>query len=308
MQNYIENHLTFEFFYLMNLWSQFLSSLKFDPSRLKSIDLTKFGLPPVKLFFYLDYLNHSDLSGNKIRKLYGTLTRIKDSDIQNIITLGGNYSNYLYACGFLPELLKMNLIVIIKGYEPKEYGYTLNHLKEKGAMLHFYPRELLRTNLQELLDELRLIYPSSYFIPEGGSNEFAHEGFESLVKNNLQDFDIICTPVGTMGTYKGIEKYLNPEQRLLGFAAHLDYSLKDSGNVIYEYAFGGFAKMTKELYDFTLEFEKVYEIPLDPIYTAKMMYGIFQDIKLGKFSSQDKILGIHTGGLQGWNGFKAHNE
>ena len=38
-----------------------------------------------------------------------------------------------------------------------------------------------------------------------------------------------------------------------------------------------------------------------------MMSGIFQDIKLGKFNSQDKIVAIHTGGLQGWNGFKANN-
>lgn len=303
MQNYIENHLTFEFFYLMNLWSQFLSSLKFDPSRLKSIDLTKFGLPPVKLFFYLDYLNHSDLSGNKIRKLYGTLTRIKDSDIQNIITLGGNYSNYLYACGFLPELLKMNLIVIIKGHEPKEYGYTLNHLKEKGARLHFFSREKLRNNLVEVIEELKRIYPNSHFIPEGGSNEFAHEGFESLAKDNFHEFSIVCTSVGTMGTYQGLETYLNPEQKLLGYAAHLDYSMKEKGYIIYEYAFGGFAKMTKELLDFTQEFENTYGIPLDPIYTCKMMYGIFQDIKLGKFSPQDKIVAIHTGGLQGWNGF-----
>ena len=291
----------------MSPWSQFLSSLNFDLSRLKIIDLSRFGLPKINLFIYLDYLNHSDFSGNKIRKIYGTLLRIKDSDVQNIITLGGNYSNYLYACGFLPKLLNKNLIVIIKGHEPKEYGYTLSHLKDKGAQLHFYPREKLRNNLDEVLEELRKIYPSSYFIPEGGSNEFAHEGFESLVKYNFQDFDVVCTPVGTIGTYKGIEKYLNPSQRLLGYSAHLDFSLKDSGNLIYDYTFGGFAKMTKELLDFTREFEKVYGILLDPIYTSKMMSGIFQDIKLGKFNSQDKIVAIHTGGLQGWNGFKANN-
>ena len=47
--------------------------------------------------------------------------------------VGGNYSNYLYACGFLPELLNRRLIVMIKGHEPKNYGYTLQHLKDKGA-------------------------------------------------------------------------------------------------------------------------------------------------------------------------------
>lgn len=291
----------------MSLWDQFISSLKYDPSRLKTIDVSKFGLSSINLFFYLDYLNHSDFSGNKIRKLYGTLMKIQDSDIQNIITIGGNYSNYLYACGFLPELLNKNLIVIIKGHEPKEYGYTLNHLKEKGARLHFFPREKLRNSLDEVIEELKRIYPNSYFIPEGGSNEYAHEGFESLFKDIFQGFNIVCVPAGTLGTYKGIETYLNSEQKVIGYAAHLDYSLKDLGRLNYDYVFGGFAKMTKELLDFTRDFEKIYNIPLDPIYTSKMMYGIFQDIKLGKFSAQDKILAIHTGGLQGWSGFPVNN-
>ncbi|MFN5849476.1 MAG: hypothetical protein ACK43K_13360, partial [Chitinophagales bacterium] len=109
----------------MSPWSQFISSLEFDASRLIAIDVTKLSLPKTNLFIYLDYLNHSEFSGNKIRKLYGSVLRINDSDYKNIITIGGNYSNYLYACGFLPELLDKNLVVIIKGHEPNKYGYTL---------------------------------------------------------------------------------------------------------------------------------------------------------------------------------------
>lgn len=289
----------------MSLWNQFVASLSYDTNLLKTIDVTKFGLPTTNLFFYLDYLNHTKFSGNKIRKLYGTLQRIKDTDIQNIITVGGNYSNYLYACGYLPELIAKNLVAIIKGHEPKEYGYTLKHLKEKGVQLHFYPREILRNSFDEVLGELMRIYPNSYFIPEGGTNEWTHEGFESLVKNGLQDFDLVCTPVGTLGTYHGLQTYLNPEQKLLGYAASLDYSLKERGNIYYDYTFGGFAKMSNDLRSFIQNFEEEYNIPLDPIYTSKMMYGIFQDIKLGKFSPEDRVVAVHTGGLQGRQGFKS---
>ena len=291
----------------MSPWSQFISSLEFDASRLIAIDVTKFLLPKTNLFFYLDYLNHLDFSGNKIRKLYGTLMQIKDLDIQNIITIGGNYSNYLHACGFLPELLNKNLIVIIKGHEPKEYGFTLKHLKDKGAILHFYSREKLRNELDSILKELKELYPQSIFIPEGGSNEYAHEGFKSLVRG-LEDFDIICSPVGTLGTYKGIETYALPTQRLTGYAAHLDYSLADYGNINYDYAFGGFAKLPAELLKFCMEFERTYKIKLDPIYTSKMMFGIFKEIENGKFSQNEKIVAIHTGGLQGWEGFITNNE
>ncbi|MFN5849443.1 MAG: hypothetical protein ACK43K_13195, partial [Chitinophagales bacterium] len=181
------------------------------------------------------------------------------------------------------------------------------HLKEKGALLHFYPREKLRNALDSTIKDMKELYPQSIFIPEGGSNEYAHEGFELLVRG-LEDFDIICSPVGTLGTYKGIETYTSPNQRLMGYAAHLDYSLADQGNINYDYAFGGFAKLPAELLKFCIEFERTYQIKLDPIYTSKMMFGIFKEIENGKFSKNEKIVAIHTGGLQGWKGFITNNE
>ena len=42
-----------------------------------------------------------------------------------------------------------------------------------------------------------------------------------------------------------------------------------------------------------------HAIPLDPIYTGKMMFGIFDLIKNNFFPPKAKILAIHTGGLQG---------
>lgn len=288
----------------MNPWNDFLVSLKYDPSRLIYLDVSKWGLPKTNLYFYLDYLNHKEFSGNKIRKLFGTLNRIRTQDYQNIITVGGNYSNYLFACSFLPKLISKNLIVIIKGHEPKQYGYTLRQLQSKGVQLHFYPRETVKNHLNIIVEDLKKKYPNAYFMPEGGSNEFAHEGFEPLITEPFREFDTLCTPVGTLGTYKGIEKYLHPNQVLKGYAAHLDYSLRDKGNINFDYAFGGFAKLPKELLSFCDNFRETYSIELDPIYTSKMMYGIFQDIKSEKFQNDCKIVAIHTGGLQGWEGFR----
>ena len=42
-----------------------------------------------------------------------------------------------------------------------------------------------------------------------------------------------------------------------------------------------------------------HAIPLDPIYTGKMMFGIFDLIQNSYFPPKSKILAIHTGGLQG---------
>ena len=64
---------------------------------------------------------------------------------------------------------------------------------------------------------------------------------------------------------------------------------------------GGF----KDEYDAHLAvvaFKKENNIQLDPVYTGKMMYGIFDLLKKGYFKKGSKILAIHTGGLQGITG------
>ena len=52
-------------------------------------------------------------------------------------------------------------------------------------------------------------------------------------------------------------------------------------------------------------FKTETDIPLDPIYTGKMMFGIFDLIEKGYFKPNSKILAIHTGGLQGIDGMNA---
>lgn len=279
-------------------------SLAYDANRLIKLDLKAFGIEMSQVYFYLDYLNHPFFSGNKIRKLYGSLKILVSHDYDYLLTIGGNYSNYLYACSFIPELFQKKLVVIVKGHEPKKYGYTLRQLKDKGAHLHFYERDEIKNNLDKILTSLENLYPRAMFLPEGGTNEWANEGFEDLITPEFENFDCVCVPVGTLGTYRGIVHYLSDSRKLRGYAAHLDYSMQNNGNITYDYSFGGFAKMTEELMSFVKTFEHNYKILLDPVYTSKMMYGIIQDLKKGVLHPSQKIIAIHTGGLQGWNGFK----
>ena len=278
-------------------------SLAYDANRLIKLDLRPFGIDISQVYFYLDHLNHPFFSGNKVRKLYGSLKVLVNQDYDSLITIGGNYSNYLYACSYIPELFQKKLVVIVKGHEPINYGYTLAHLKEKGVHLHFYPREEIRNNLGEILLTLQNLYPKSMYLTEGGTNEWTYEGFKDLIGPEIENFDTVCVPVGTLGTYSGIAHYLSDSRKFRGYAAHLDFSLQSQGNIIFDYSFGGFAKMTEELMSFVRKFEYTYEILLDPIYTSKMMYGIIQDLKKGILYPDQKIIAIHTGGLQGWNGF-----
>ena len=52
-------------------------------------------------------------------------------------------------------------------------------------------------------------------------------------------------------------------------------------------------------------FKRKFKITLDPIYTAKMVYGVFDLIKK-VISNDDKVLVIHTGGLQGIKGMNRY--
>ena len=46
-------------------------------------------------------------------------------------------------------------------------------------------------------------------------------------------------------------------------------------------------------------FYQQYKIPLDPIYTGKMLFAIFELIKKKEWKWGKNILVIHTGGIQG---------
>jgi 1-aminocyclopropane-1-carboxylate deaminase/D-cysteine desulfhydrase-like pyridoxal-dependent ACC family enzyme len=63
-----------------------------------------------------------------------------------------------------------------------------------------------------------------------------------------------------------------------------------------------YGKITDENIRFINWFYKEYEIPLDPIYTGKMMQKIFDLAQKAFFPKGSKILTFHTGGLQGIKG------
>jgi len=184
--------------------------------------------------------------------------------------------------------------------------------------LHYVSREAYRNKTKtSFIEQLHKQFGDFYLIPEGGTNELAVKGCAEFVTqiSSEVDFDYLCLPVGTGGTIAGVIEGLNESKKVIGFpslkgATFLEeeikkYSSKKSWQLVYDYHFGGYAKRTKELTEFTDQFEKEFDIPLDPIYTAKMMFGIMDLIKKNFFESGSTMLAIHTGGLQGRAGFNS---
>lgn len=283
--------------------------------------------PEVSLFIYrLDQL-HPILQGNKYFKLKYNLAHAKKEKLP-IITIGGAFSNHLHASAVAGKHHKITTYGIVRGKHFKFESPTLIEAKQNGMQILFTDRNLfaqLRTNpdeelLKEIFNENKLSFPSNYhFIPEGGSNELGIKGAREILPDNFQEIDVFCLPVGSGGTISGLIQALDGQKELLGFAAANDTSLSSTiekwtnsqysnWSINSNYHFGGFAKWNKELIDFINSFNSQYHIPLDPVYTGKMLYGLIDLIKQNKWSKPISILAFHTGGLQGIKGFNMMNK
>lgn len=268
-----------------------------------------------QIYIKPEYLNHPYISGNKLRKLKYNLKEAKTKSFQTLLTFGGAYSNHIAAVAAAGKEYGFKTIGIIRGEELKEkvsINPTLSFSHACGMQFKFVSRSDYRKKTEtDFVEKLKQEFGECYLIPEGGTNELAVKGCEEILTQADFSFDYICCPVGTGGTISGLVNSAQKHQEILGFPALKGdflsndirrFAKQDNWRLITDYHFGGYAKVNEALIDFINNFKKTYNIPLDPIYTGKMMYGIFDMIKKNKLPQDARILAIHTGGLQGIEG------
>jgi 1-aminocyclopropane-1-carboxylate deaminase len=176
----------------------------------------------------------------------------------------------------------------------------------------FVSREDYRKKLDvDFIEKLTAKWGRFYSIPEGGTNTLAVLGCQEILTEEDSKFDFICCCVGTGGTISGLINSAQPHQKILGFPALKGdflteeirkFATNDRWELIGDYNFGGYAKISNELVDFINRFLLETGIPLDPIYTGKMVFGVIDMIRKNYFPEKSRILMIHTGGLQGIDG------
>jgi len=263
-------------------------------------------------------LIHPFVSGNKFRKLKYNLLQAKEESYDTLLTFGGAFSNHIAAVAYAGKENGFSTIGIIRGEELSgkvAENPTLQFAKDCGMQLEFVTREVYRfKNETTFIEQLKKQFGTFYLIPEGGTNDLAIKGCKEILSENDKRFDYICSAVGTGGTISGIINSLEPNQKVLGFPALKGDFLKDeicnfatNGNweLITDYHFGGYGKVTRELIAFINRFYEEYQIPLDPVYTGKMVFGVIDLIAKDYFPKKSKILMIHTGGIQGIQGMNA---
>jgi 1-aminocyclopropane-1-carboxylate deaminase len=266
----------------------------------------------ISLFIKREDGIHPIISGNKYRKLKYNIQEAKDRAFTTLLTFGGAYSNHIAATACVGYEHGFKTIGVIRGEElgdKWETNPTLKLAKKHGMQLHFVSREAYRKkNSPNFLEKLKDKLGNFYCIPEGGTNALAVKGCEEILTKTDTHFNIICGCVGTGGTLAGLINTIAPSQYVLGFPALKGDFLKndirkfaqnDNWELITDYHFGGYAKINLELVAFINNFKKETTIPLDPVYTGKMLYGLIDLISKDYFAKGTTILAIHSGGLQG---------
>jgi len=296
------------------------------PLTLQPLHIVDYDVLGVQVHLLRMDLIHPQLSGNKWFKLRENLRHAKESGCKRVISFGGAFSNHLHALAWAGHTLQMPTLGVVRGEAAYAANPTLTDATRWGMELKFVSRkEYQKRDSEAYLSELRLRYPDSWIVPEGGSNTLALAGFADMFAapcwRQQAMPDLLVAACGTGGTLAGLISAVPSAVKVLGIpvlkgAAFLEQDIEallrgasaGAGKEWYldlEGHEGGYAKLSPELIEFMTWFETKTNIELDPVYTGKMMFRLHKLILRGTFCRGTSIVAVHSGGLQGRRGFVA---
>jgi 1-aminocyclopropane-1-carboxylate deaminase len=274
-----------------------------------------FKAKQVQVYIKRDDMIHPLISGNKWRKLKYLLIQAQAQGKKHLVTFGGAYSNHLLATAAAAAKFGFKSTGFVRGDEVQ--NDTLFLCRLHGMNLIFINREAYRDKLA--------LYAANFgndnkamFIDEGGASAEGAQGCSELINELQQTYDHIFCACGTGTTAAGIINGIGIHQLNTRFNAIPVF--KNGGfmkseiekfllapadfNLYTHYHFGGYAKTTPALITFIKKFIIDTGIIIEPVYTGKMMYALYDLIAKDYFKPGSKVLAIHTGGIWGMLGMK----
>lgn len=270
-----------------------------------------------------DDLLHPIISGNKWRKLKYNLMVARRQRFDTLLTFGGAYSNHLHAVAAAGKVCGFNTIGVVRGTVSGELNPTLIDARRAGMTLYFVDREAYRDkDSPAMLHFLRQRFGRFFMLPEGGANTLALTGCAELAQEIVDQLGeppgaVMCA-CGTGATLAGLVSTLPPQTEALGVSTlngggflydAVERLLRESAiqarcrwRVLTNFHHGGYAKCSDGLLEFIGRFRAINQIPIEPIYTGKMFFALYEMILSGQFEAGTTIVAVHTGGLQGLRG------
>ena len=293
-------------------------------STLQTLHHPLFNKHNVRVEIKRDDIIHPIISGNKWRKLKYNLQHVKQTNkLNGVLSFGGCYSNHIHALAFACFQQKIPCVGIIRGEVEYADNFTLFWAKHWGMKLYFVDRKTYRCRHDsDYLAELQQQFPHYFIIPEGGSNKRAITGVSEVITELTQqtEFDTLITPVGSGGTLAGLiagDALNNITHNILGIAVlknagYLENEIKSllpiaakthsKWQLLTQFHRGGYAKFSPTDASRILEFSKITEVNFEPVYSGKMILAFLDLLEQGYFSSGERIVLLHTGGMQGLGG------
>ncbi len=259
-------------------------------------------------------LIHPIVSGNKLFKLYYYVQDALAKEKTTLVTMGGAYSNHLAATAYYAREHGLKCIGLVRGEKAQYISHTLQYCADLGMQLVYLSRtaytQINEGNFHQFITFCR---EKICFIPEGGNGQKGTKGASKIMDAvSFLNPDFVTVAVGTGCTLSGLLYDKTSQTKIIAVPVlkgfhDLEKNMTDllgSKNQLHfevfnEYHFGGYAKKNEILLQFMNTFYNENNIPTDFVYTAKMMYAIWDKINEGYFPKGSKIVSIHTGGLQG---------
>jgi 1-aminocyclopropane-1-carboxylate deaminase len=283
----------------------------------------------IRLWVKRDDLVHPTIQGNKWRKLRLLLHDLQAQQVGGLITMGGPFSNHLHAVAAAGQAFGFQTVGLVRGLAADVDNPTLRSVRSAGMRLHTITKQdynrLLDGHQMEAVQAILAQYPKDWWLlPEGGRHDLAVRGCMDIANELLaQTIDyqplrriILALPAGTGTTAAGIARAEWPHGlwifaaapygvRLDSISTLAGRDLPAECRLVDQAGLGRFAELRPEVRAFAEEWAVATGFRLDPIYTAKMMFTLWQMLRSGEVPPDTDLIALHTGGLQGWGGFES---
>ena len=261
------------------------------------------------------------ISGNKWYKLAPHLAEARRLAAPGLVSLGGAHSNHLHALAAAGARFGFASVGLLRGHE--QDTPTVRDLRAFGMQLHWLGYAGYRARHQPgFWAPWLALYPDFVTVAEGGLSLAAAQecaGLVAMIERGLaglgwDDYQQLWVAAGSGTTLAGLvlgEQGRHPLvgalavpadhgvapalERLLGAAgrpAGQGYRLLDASR-------GAFARLDAELARFILDFEDETGVPLEPLYTGKLLLALREALARGEIVAGTRIVAVHSGGLQG---------
>lgn len=285
------------------------------------------GVPArISLYLKRDDLLHPVVQGNKWRKLEPVLAGIRNGAYSGILTFGGPFSNHIHAVAAAGRAYGFPTAAVVRGLAADLSNPTLAFARSCGMELFPVSKKAYDAGIgSPELREIEARFPGYYRLPEGGATPEAVRNCMEISREISGQLEpgrrgplFVAVPAGTGCTAAGVIAGLGKAGTTLVFPA-APYGVDDAVlralmtgiatgpldfRVVPDYCQGGFAAYRPEWIDFAVDFYLRNKVLLDPLYTLKMLYGLYDLLQGGYFPEESTVVAVHTGGLQGWAGYR----